>query len=97
MEIFQQWKLFRNFLDYREKYNVPLWLGETGENSNTWFTNTIKLMEDNDIGWCWWQLKKMGINNPLEIKKPEDYPIFQNYCKDNDAKPATNKSAKIFK
>jgi hypothetical protein len=28
-------------------------------------------MEDNDIGWSWWPLKKMGINNPLQIKKPD--------------------------
>jgi endoglucanase len=86
----------QNFLDYREKYNVPLWLGESGENSNTWFTNTIKLMEDNDIGWCWWQLKKMGINNPLEIKKPEDYTIFIDYCKGNAVKPEANKSVEIL-
>lgn len=75
----------QSFLNYRTKYNVPLWLGESGENSNTWFTNTIKLMEDNDIGWSWWQLKKMGINNPLEIKKPKDYGLFIAYCKDSSA------------
>lgn len=86
----------QNFLDYREKYNVPLWLGESGENSNTWFTNTIKLMEDNDIGWCWWQLKKMGVNNPLEIKKPDDYNIFMDFCRGNAAKPEANKSAEIL-
>ena len=73
----------QNFLNYRTKYNIPLWLGESGENSNTWFTNTIKLMEDNDIGWSWWQLKKMGINNPLEIEKPKDYDLFVDYCKDS--------------
>ena len=56
-----------NILDLRDKYNVPLWLGETGENSNTWFTDEIRLVETNDIGWSMWQLKKMGINNPLEI------------------------------
>ncbi|HSC37672.1 MAG TPA: cellulase family glycosylhydrolase, partial [Chitinophagaceae bacterium] len=26
------------FLELREKYNMPLWMGESGENSNTWFT-----------------------------------------------------------
>ncbi|HUZ59541.1 MAG TPA: cellulase family glycosylhydrolase [Hanamia sp.] len=76
-------KTIQKFLDYRTKYNVPLWLGESGENSNTWFTNNIRLMEDNDIGWSWWPLKKMGINNPLEIKKPKDYYLFIDYCKDS--------------
>jgi len=86
----------QNFLNYRDKYNVPLWLGESGENSNTWFTNTIKLMEDNDIGWCWWQLKKMGINNPLQIKQPQDYQLFVDYCKGNSAKPDSITSQKIL-
>jgi endoglucanase len=70
----------QNFLNYRQKYNVPLWLGESGENSNTWYTNTIALMEHNDIGWCWWPLKKMGINNPLEIKQPLYYNHFLDFC-----------------
>jgi aryl-phospho-beta-D-glucosidase BglC (GH1 family) len=73
----------QKFLDYRDQYKVPLWLGESGENSNTWFTNCIRLMEDNDIGWSWWQLKKMGINQPLEIKEPKDYNQFVQYCKDS--------------
>lgn len=86
----------QNFLNYRDKYNVPLWLGESGENSNTWFTNTIKLMENNDIGWCWWQLKKMGINNPLQIKQPEGYDLFVNYCKGDNAKPDAATAQKIL-
>ncbi len=73
----------QKFLDYRNQYKVPLWLGESGENSNTWFTNCIRLVEDNDIGWSWWQLKKMGINEPLEIKEPKDYDMFVEYCKDS--------------
>jgi len=73
----------QKFLDYRDQYKVPLWLGESGENSNTWYTNCIRLMEDNDIGWSWWQLKKMGINQPLEIKEPKDYDQFVQYCKDS--------------
>ena len=73
----------QKYLDYRDQYKVPLWLGESGENSNTWYTNCIRLMEDNDIGWSWWQLKKMGINEPLEIKEPKDYDQFVQYCKDS--------------
>jgi len=40
-------------LDMRNTYNVPLYLGESGENSNVWFRDAIKLLEDNDIGWAW--------------------------------------------
>jgi len=41
------------FLQLREKYHVPLWMGESGENSNTWFTEAIGLVERHNIGWAW--------------------------------------------
>ncbi|HXS57642.1 MAG TPA: cellulase family glycosylhydrolase [Hanamia sp.] len=93
---FSTQETIQKFLDYRDQYNVPVWLGESGENSNTWFTNNIKLMEDNGIGWCWWQLKKMGINNPLEIKEPKDYHLFVDFCAGKIDKPDERKSAEIL-
>ncbi|SEW42104.1 cellulase family glycosylhydrolase [Chitinophaga arvensicola] len=78
----------RNFLDLREQYNLPLWLGESGENSNNWFTNTIRMVESNDIGWAWWQLKKIGINNPLEIKVTPGYQAILDYWSGKGPAPA---------
>jgi endoglucanase len=78
----------QNFLDYRQKYNVPLWLGETGENSNAWFTNVIQLCENNNIGWCMWPLKKSGINNLLEVKINSGFQQIINYWKGKAKKPA---------
>lgn len=46
-------------IDMRNQYNVPLWLGETGENSNKWFVDCVELMKRNDIGWSWWTHKKI--------------------------------------
>ncbi len=66
-------KTIQHFLDLRDQYNIPIWLGESGENANTWFREAIKLCEENSIGWAWWQHKKMNLNNPFEIKKPEGY------------------------
>jgi endoglucanase len=66
-------KSIQNMLDTRIQQNAPIWVGETGENSNTWFADAVKLFEENNIGWCWWPLKKIGINNPLEVKMNPDY------------------------
>lgn len=63
----------RHMLETREKYNVPVWLGETGENSNVWFTEAIRLLESHQIGWAWWPLKKLGANNPLQIRSNPNY------------------------
>jgi len=78
----------QSFLDLQNKYDVPLWLGESGENSNTWFTEAIQLVESRDIGWCWWQLKKMGINNPLEIRITPSYQLLMNYWLRNGPRPS---------
>jgi endoglucanase len=60
-------------IQMRDNYNIPIWLGETGENSNTWFTNLIALCEKHNVGWSWWPVKKPGINNPLRVEVNEDY------------------------
>ncbi|WP_262244975.1 cellulase family glycosylhydrolase [Parapedobacter soli] len=79
----------QRFLDLREEHDIPLWLGESGENSNTWFTEAIELCETNGIGWAWWQNKKMGINQPLEIKQPEGYGKLLDYWAGEGEKPTT--------
>lgn len=73
----------------REGYNVPVWLGETGENSNVWYSQCIKLLESNNIGWAWWPLKKLGSNNPLEVKSNEGYEKILDYWNGHGSKPDT--------
>lgn len=77
----------QSFLDIREKYNVPVWCGESGENSNVWFTAAISLFEKNKIGWAWWPLKKLGGNNPLQIRPNEGYRQLVSYWKGQSSKP----------
>ncbi|HMC85884.1 MAG TPA: cellulase family glycosylhydrolase, partial [Chitinophagaceae bacterium] len=68
-----------NVIKYRDENNIPVWLGETGENSNVWFTEAIRLFEKNNIGWSWWPLKKLGANNPLQIKSNHNYEALLAY------------------
>ena len=77
----------QKILDTRDKYNVPVWLGETGENSNVWYTEAIRLLEKNNIGWAMWPLKKMGSNGPLEIKSNLNYDEVRNYLNGSGKKP----------
>ena len=71
----------------RTQYNIPAWLGETGENSNVWFTDAIRLFTKNNIGWSWWPLKKIGINNPAEIVSNPDYDLLVNFLNGKGEKP----------
>jgi endoglucanase len=75
-------------LDMREEHNVPLYLGESGENSNVWFRDAIKLLEDNNIGWAWWPMKKVeSIAGPMSILKTDDYQSLLNYWNDGGVTP----------
>jgi endoglucanase len=84
----------QRIIDARDKYNVPVWLGETGENSNVWYTEEIRLLEKNNIGWAMWPLKKIGSNNPLEIKSNTNYDSLKNYMNGEGIKPAANTAYK---
>ena len=75
------------FLKLREQYDMPLWNGESGENSNDWYARAVALQERNGIGWSWWPLKKIGAGNPLEIKTGADYHRLSAYLRGEGNKP----------
>lgn len=76
-------------LDLRDRYDIPLYLGESGENSNVWFRDAIRLLEDNNIGWAWWPMKKVeSISGPLSIVKSDEYESLLNYWKGQGVKPS---------
>src|SRR6478736_4985807 len=84
----------KKFIDIRKQYNAPVWLGESGENSNLWFRDAIQLVEKNEIGWAWWPLKKLGFNNPLEVKTPAGYQKILNYWDKKGEKPSADEAYK---
>lgn len=75
-------------INLRNAQNVPIWIGETGENSNTWFTNAIQLFESNGIGWAWWPMKKVGgINSPFSVIRKQGYSDLISYWGGTGPKP----------
>src|SRR5687767_2935010 len=63
----------QEYLDFRDKHNVPVWMGESGENTDEWIGSFRTLLEQNDVGWCFWPYKKLNatscvvsINAPAE-------------------------------
>lgn len=75
-------------LNIRNEFNVPLWLGESGENSNKWMVDCIELMQRNNIGWCWWTHKKIEtIAGPLSSVMSPLYKTLLNYWSGSGPKP----------
>jgi endoglucanase len=73
--------VIQEYLDFRTKYKVPIYCGETGENDNAWILNFRKLLEKNNIGWHFWPYKKM--DDPRGIvtfNKPSDYSAISQFA-----------------
>lgn len=54
-----QLNLIANLVNFRTKWNVPVWVGETGENSNHWIAEACRNLNDKGIGWCLWTHKRL--------------------------------------
>lgn len=74
-------------LALRERWNVPLWLGETGENSNDWFARTVATVEGEGIGWANWPVKKLRYNNPLQVIANPGYERVLAYWEGKGPRP----------
>jgi len=87
----------QKFIDLREKFNVPLWMGESGENNNEWYRAAVNLFESNNIGWAWWTIKKIGSGSGLmNIKKPKDYQKVIDYWAGKGPKPSLEEANSVF-
>ena len=51
--------VIRQYLDFRDQYGVPIWMGESGENTDEWIAQFVSTLEKNNIGWAFWPYKKM--------------------------------------
>jgi len=64
----------QQYLTFRDKYNVPVWMGESGENTDEWIDSFRRLLEAHNIGWCFWPYKKLDAASCIvSINLPEDW------------------------
>jgi len=84
-------------LTVREQYDYPLWLGESGENNNAWFNRCIRLVESQDIGWCWWTHKKLAtLTSPYSAAVPSSYRKVIDYWRGSAPRPDSASAVKAF-
>jgi len=87
----------QNIIDMRQKLDVPVWLGETGENSNVWFTELNQLLLKNNIGYAYWPMKKIdNIAGVTNVKITSDYQKLLNYWKNGGQKPTKDFARKTL-
>ncbi len=79
----------QKYLDVRTQHNVPLWMGESGENNNQWYRSAVELFEADSIGWAWWTLKKLDSESGImNVTVPEGYRRIIDYWKGTGPAPS---------
>ena len=76
-------------LDMQNQHNIPLWCGETGENSNVWYRDAMNLYETNNIGWSCWPYKRIATTvAPYSIPSNGNYEAIINFWKGEGPEPS---------
>ncbi|HJX92178.1 MAG TPA: glycoside hydrolase family 5 protein [Pyrinomonadaceae bacterium] len=71
----------QEYVDFRDKYNVPVWMGESGENTDEWISSYRTLLEKHDLGWCFWPYKKVDATSCVSsINRPADWDEIVNFA-----------------
>jgi len=74
--------VIRQYIDFRERYDVPIWMGESGENTDQWISQFVKTLEKNNIGWAFWPYKKMEKSSAVvSIIPPADWGKIVEFAK----------------
>ena len=64
-----QLSLIGGMVRFRAARHVPVWVGETGENSNEWIAAAYRAFDAQGIGWCHWTLKRVdGRTSLLDVR-----------------------------
>ncbi len=83
------------FLAFSRERNVPLWLGETGENNVAWYRSALGLVTRHGIGWCFWPWKKVWTDNdPLSVEpEPGTFSRITDYLAGKGPRPTPEETA----
>jgi hypothetical protein len=74
-------EVIQPYIDFSNKYNVPIYCGETGENTNEWIDSFRVTLENAKVGWHFWPYKKMDDSRCIvQFKRPAHYDSVITYA-----------------
>ena len=74
-------EVIQSYINFSKKYDVPIYCGETGENTNEWISQFRQMLDSNNIGWHFWPYKKMDNEHCIiTFKNPSKYDTIIAYA-----------------
>lgn len=69
-----------SYIAFRDSMDMPMYMGETGQNTDQWQSDLVKVMKENNIGYTFWPYKKMGKTTFASIIPPENWDEVVNFA-----------------
>lgn len=63
----------QSIIDFRDKTDLPMYMGEIGHNSDEWQARFCQVMRESNIGYTFWPYKKLDGSCMMAIQKPEGW------------------------
>lgn len=62
-----------SYIEFRDKTNRPMYMGELGHNTDEWMSDFVNAMRANNIGYTFWPYKKIGDSAMTGVAEPEGW------------------------
>lgn len=69
----------RGFIDFRNKTNRPMYMGEIGHNTDEWQAAFCQTMVEQNIGYTFWPYKKLTNSCWVGIPAPDGWDLIRNF------------------
>jgi hypothetical protein len=90
---------FTPFIEVAQRWNIPMWLGETGENNPDWTSAVSQICEEHHISYHFWPYKKMEAqkkNSSVSIVPPEGWGEITAYADKGGKSPGHERAENIL-
>ncbi len=74
-------EVIQEYVQFRDRYQVPLYMGEAGENTNEWIREFRETLERHRIGWHFWPYKKLDAPSCfVSIQRPPGWDVIRRFA-----------------
>lgn len=62
-----------DYIDFRDKTRLPMYMGEIGHNTDEWQADFVRVLTENNIGYTFWPYKKVDGSCMMAIERPAEW------------------------